>query len=168
MNPICWFWGHTPTGEITGFRNEDAAAISRCCRCNTPIVNPKWRASRYIMVDLQRAERMRSAADDERRWSARRPRRDPNAPKTLGIRLSLTEIKVSKVPIEAMMTEKLMEHGVRLNVWAARGFFTDWNVFSEAEGGEIMDEALRQAEVKLVMSYTDQESGYIEMLFRLK
>ena len=49
---LCCIFGHSPTGQITGFRNVDGHAITRCKRCNIPIVSSFWVASKYIMKDL--------------------------------------------------------------------------------------------------------------------
>ena len=48
----CRLFGHVPSGLITGFRQVDAFAITRCERCNTPIVSSFLRASAGVMNDL--------------------------------------------------------------------------------------------------------------------
>lgn len=49
----CLLFGHKPTGEITGFRAIDGAVITRCRRCNSPIVATSWKASIYLIKRLE-------------------------------------------------------------------------------------------------------------------
>lgn len=52
---LCKWIGHKPAMivVITGFRNSDGAAISRCLRCECPVVIATVKASGELLADLK-------------------------------------------------------------------------------------------------------------------